>query len=94
MNTKIERINKEIDKTKGRIAEFQAKLRELEKQKTELENLEIIGAVRGMDISIADLAAMIQQTAPTTSGQPGLPTKHSFGGVEVGPKSYTKEDDE
>jgi seryl-tRNA synthetase len=73
MNAKIERINSEIDKTKGKISEFGAKLRELEKQKTELENAEIVEAVRGMDISLADLASMLKKNAAkggaATSGQ-------------------------
>jgi len=71
MNAKIERINNEIDKTKGKISEFQGKLRELEKQKTEFENAEIVDAVRGMDISLADLAAMLKKNAAKggTSGQ-------------------------
>ena len=60
MSAKIERINKEIDKTKGKISDQQARLRELEKQRTELENLEIVEAVRGMNISFADLAALLQ----------------------------------
>ena len=59
MNPKIERVSKEIEKTKGKISEWQARLRELEKQKTELENTEIVETVRGMDISLADLAAML-----------------------------------
>ena len=62
MNAKIERVSKDIQKTKDKINEFQTKLRELEKQKTELENMEIVEAVRGMDISLADLAAMIKAT--------------------------------
>ena len=33
MNPKIERVCKEIDKTKGKIGELQARLRELERQK-------------------------------------------------------------
>jgi len=73
MNPKIQRINNEIDKTKKKIGEFQGKLRELEKQKTELENIEIVEAVRGMDISLADLAALLKKNAvkngTATSGQ-------------------------
>lgn len=85
MNTKIERVNKDIDKTKEKISEFQAKLRELEKQKTELENMEIVEAVRGMNIPLTDLPSILkalreQNEAPFTSGQ-------------VGPKS-TKTDKE
>ncbi|KAJ50910.1 hypothetical protein CTM_15568, partial [Clostridium tetanomorphum DSM 665] len=34
MNAKIERVCKDIQKTKDKINEFQTKLRELEKQKT------------------------------------------------------------
>ena len=69
MSVKIERINKEIEKTKGKVNEFQIKLRDLEKQKTELENMEIIGAIRGMDISIEELAALLNKEQ-TASGQP------------------------
>ena len=35
MNAKIERVSKDIQKTKDKINEFQLKLRELEKHKTE-----------------------------------------------------------
>ena len=68
MNAKFERIDKELERTKGKIAEFQAKYRELEKQRTELENTEIVSIVRSMDISLADLAAMLKTKKPT-SGQ-------------------------
>jgi len=62
LNAKIERVNKEIEKAKGKIADQQARLRDLEKQKTELENLEIVEAVRGMDISFAELAVLLKAT--------------------------------
>ena len=86
MNTKIERVNKDIDKTKEKINEFQARLRELEKQKTELENIEIVEAVRGTDISLNDLPTVLkalreQNGALFTSGQ-------------LGPKSTKKTDSE
>ena len=70
MNPKIERVCKDIDKTKGKISELQARLRELERQKTELENTEIVETVRGMDISLADLAVLLR-AAHATSGQLG-----------------------
>jgi len=76
MNAKIERVNKEIDKTKEKISEQQARLRDLEKQKTELENLDIVSTVRGMNISFTDLAEVLK-LANVTSGQ-------------VGPKSTAK----
>ncbi|ADL02929.1 MULTISPECIES: DUF4315 family protein [Bacillota] len=73
MNVKIERVSKDIQKTKDKINEFQTKLRELEKQKTELENLEIVDAVRGMDISLTDLADLLKaaKAGGATSGQLG-----------------------
>lgn len=72
MSAKIERVQKDIDKTKEKISEFQARLKELERQKTELENTEIVETVRGMDISLADLAAFLKAArASATSGQVG-----------------------
>lgn len=84
MNAKIERVCKEIDKTKGKISEQQARLRELEKQKTELENVEIVDTVRGMDISFADLAELLK-SARVTSGQVGPKSE---------PPSKTESEDE
>lgn len=70
MSAKIERVSRDIQKTKDKISEFQTRLRELEKQKTELENMEIVDVVRGMDISLADLAALLKGGG-ATSGQLG-----------------------
>ena len=43
---KIERIDQEITKVREKIAEYQEKLKALEAQKTEAENLEIVQMVR------------------------------------------------
>ena len=76
MNAKIERVNKDIDKAKEKISEFQAKLKELERQKTELENTEIVEAVRGMDISFADLAELLKAArASAATSDNGVPAK-------------------
>ena len=74
MSTKITKVMKEIDKTKGKISEFQSKLRELEKQKTEFENIEIVDVVRSMNISFADLAELLKMARTgslVTSSQVG-----------------------
>jgi len=86
LSAKTERIKNEIEKTKAKISELQARLRELDKQKTELENAEIVDAVRGMDISLADLAAMLKKDHAAKSGAAtsGSPTPQ--GGL-VAPKS-------
>ena len=77
--TKAAKVEAEIEKVKGKISEFQTRLRELEQKKTEIENTEIVGVVRGMNISIEELAVMLQTVrnggavpAPTpTSGHHG-----------------------
>jgi DNA-binding transcriptional regulator YhcF (GntR family) len=84
LNAKIERVCKEIEKTKGKISEQQARLRELEKQKTELENVEIVDTVRGMDISFSDLAELLKSVR-ATSGQVGPKSE---------PPSKTESEDE
>ena len=48
---KIERIDKEIAKTREKITEYQNRLRGLEAQKTEAENLQIVQLVRSMRLS-------------------------------------------
>ena len=58
--TKAAKVEGEIEKVKGKISEFQTRLRELEQKKTEIENTEIVGVVRGMNISIEELAVMLQ----------------------------------
>ena len=57
--SKIERIDREIQKTREKITEYQNKLKGLEAQKTEAENLEIVQLVRSMRLSPAELNAML-----------------------------------
>ena len=59
MATKIERIDREIQKTREKIAEYQEKLKTLETQKTEAENLEIVQMVRAMRMTPEQLSAML-----------------------------------
>ena len=57
--SKIERIEKEIQKTREKITEYQNRLRGLEAQKTEAENLQIISLVRSMRLTPAELTALL-----------------------------------
>lgn|GEM_PF-512021 len=57
LNPKINKVIGEIEKTKEKIAEQQTRLRELERQKTELENADIVAMVRGIDIPPAEFEA-------------------------------------
>ena len=56
---KIERIDQEISKTREKIAEQQEKLKDLETQKTEAEDLEIVQMVRALRMTPAQLSAML-----------------------------------
>ena len=72
MNTKIARVNTEIAKTKDKISRQQSRLRELEKQRDELENLEIVETVRGMNIPFSDLEALLKSVRqPSPRGDAG-----------------------
>ena len=69
---KIQRIDLEIQKTREKIAEQQEKLKALEAQKTEAENLEIVQMVRALRMTPEQLSAMLsggmvpgQTVAPT-----------------------------
>ena len=57
--SKIERIDKEIQKTREKITEYQNRLRGLEAQKTEAENLQIVQLVRSMRLTPQELTAML-----------------------------------
>lgn len=57
---KLERIEKDIEKTKGKIAELQKQLRELEAAKTEQENLQIVQLVRGLNMTPQEFAAFVR----------------------------------
>ena len=70
-NNKIDRINKEIAKTREKITEYQNKLKGLEAQKTEAENLEIVQLVRAMRMTPQELNAMLKgDTIPGMSAAP------------------------
>ena len=71
MASKLDRIEKDIQKTKSKIAEYQKQLRELEAQKTEQENLQIIQLVRGTNMKPEEFAAFLcsgaMQAAPAVT---------------------------
>ena len=66
--TKLERIEREIEKTRGKITEYQNKLKELEGKRTEYENFEIVSLVRSMCMTREELIAFLRggalQSAP------------------------------
>ena len=70
---KIDKIEKELEKAREKAAEWQAKIRELEKQKQEEENSQIVQAVRSLKLTPAELMAFLSDPkhAFTASGQSG-----------------------
>ena len=60
MNPKIEKLAKDIEKVKAKIAEQQARLRDLEKQKTELENTDFVAVARSYHLTPQELAEFLK----------------------------------
>ena len=60
MNNKLTKLQMEIEKTKQKISEQQTKLRELEHQKTEIENTEIVELVRSMKMNTSELSTFLK----------------------------------
>lgn len=56
---KIDRLKTELVKAKEKAAEWQARVRDLEKQITEQENLEILQVVRGVAASPEELRGLL-----------------------------------
>ncbi len=68
--SKSAKIQAEIEKVTAKIAEQQARLKELEQKKLEAENCEIVDIVRGMSVSLSELPVLLQQLrSGGTSGQ-------------------------
>ena len=74
---KIDRINREIEKTREKITEYQNKLKGLEAQKTEAENLQIVQLVRSMRLPPAELPAMLKSGAI-----PGMEPAPAYNGAD------------
>ena len=60
INSRIDKVCTEITKTKAKMAECQAKLRELEKQKISLENEEIVAMFRREIVSEDELYSLLR----------------------------------
>jgi predicted nucleic acid-binding Zn-ribbon protein len=75
LNNKLQKVIAEIEKVKAKISAQQIHLKELEQQKTELENTEIVGMVRGLDVAPEELAAFIKAFRSSTAGTPDFMEK-------------------
>ena len=59
--SKSAKIEAEIEKVKAKIAEQQARLKELEQRKIAAENSEIVEMVRGMSVSLTELPLLLEK---------------------------------
>lgn len=59
--SKSAKIQAEMEKVKAKITEQQAKLKDLERNKTEAENSEIVDIVRGMSVPLDELPVLLQK---------------------------------
>ena len=64
---KIDRIEQEMQKVREKITEQQNRLKQLEAQKTEAENLQIVSLVRSLRVTPQELTAML-----SGGGIPGM----------------------
>ena len=73
MSSKIDKVCAEVGKVKATITAPQTRLRELERQKTELEHTEIVELVRSLNLTPDALADFLkeQKKSPAASGQVG-----------------------
>ena len=68
MAKRLSRIERDIERLKEKISEYQQQLKELEAKKTEQENLQIVQLVRGLNMTPQEFAAFVRggalQAAP------------------------------
>ena len=64
MNPKIKKIDAEYEKNAAKITKLQERQKELEAERLELENTDIIGIVRSMGLTPDQLAALVQSSRP------------------------------
>ena len=57
--TKLDRLKADLVRAKEKASEWQARVRDIERQITEQENIEIVQAVRGMISEPEDLRAVL-----------------------------------
>lgn len=69
---KIDRLKTDLAKAREKAAEWQARVRDLEKQITEQENLEILQVVRGVAASPEELRGLLDMIRTAKLPQGGI----------------------
>lgn len=79
MNPKIIKIDEEHAKNDVKIAKLQERNRELEKQRMEIENTDIIGLVRGMGLTTDQLAEVLRGAKSAAQAVEDAPAQENSG---------------
>jgi predicted nuclease with TOPRIM domain len=74
---KLEKIEQEMQKTREKITALQNRLKELDAQRTEQENLQIVSLVRSLRLSPQQLKEYLQNTAEQTAPAPYMATGYT-----------------
>lgn len=80
MNPKIKRLRAERAKNDEKIRTLSARNDEIDQEVTKLENLDIIGLVRGIGLTPDQLAALIRANAPAMANHPQAVPERKEGG--------------
>lgn len=64
----LRKVTLDIEKTKGQIAQLQDQLREMEAKRTQLENAEMIAAIRNANFDANEMLAVIQALKKNGTG--------------------------
>lgn len=64
--TKLDKIDGELAKAREKLAEWQAKVKELEQKRQEEENTQIVSMVRALNLTPAQLVEFLQKPGPVS----------------------------
>lgn len=82
--SRLEKIEKELLKAREKAAEWQARVRDLEKQKQEEENVMIVQAVRSLKLTPAELLSVLPRQPQRFHSGPTCPeVRHQKGGFRT-----------
>lgn len=94
MNPKIAKLEKEITKKREKVAEWQASIRDLERQKTELENTEYVAIIRSMNMTPQQLAEFMKGNAPPMPASTAPDFRPDDDAADFAPEQEDAEDEE
>ena len=74
---KLDKIEKEMQRTREKITDLQNRLKELDAQRNEQENLQIVTLVRSLRLSPQQLKAYLQEAAEQPAPAPYMATDYT-----------------